>query len=76
MAMESWTLSLFMAGPKSKLEATRFVQKRCKYLAEIAEKNNRATSFGENGLSVCRHIYLGKQLLPQINNFLSISVAK
>ena len=27
MATESWTLRLFMAGPKSKLEATRFVQK-------------------------------------------------
>ena len=38
IAMESWTLSLFMAGPKSKLEATRFVQKRCTYLAEIAEE--------------------------------------
>ena len=27
MAMESWTLSLFMAGPKNKLGATRFVKK-------------------------------------------------
>ena len=32
MAVESWTLSLFMAGPKSKLEATRFVHKRCTHL--------------------------------------------
>ena len=37
MVMESWTLSLFMAGPKSKLEGTRFVHKRRSYLAEIAE---------------------------------------
>ena len=66
MAMESWNLSLFMAGPTSKLEATRFVQKRCTYLAEIAEE--KATSFGEKGLFICRHIYLGKQLLLQINN--------
>ena len=68
MAMESWTLSLFVAGPKRKLEATRFVQKRCTYLAEIAEENNRTTSFGEKGLFIYRHIYLGKQLLLQINN--------
>ena len=32
MAMESKTLSLFMAGPKSRLEGTRFIQKRCTYL--------------------------------------------
>ena len=47
MAMESWSLILLIAGPKSKLEATRFVQKRCTYLAEIAKENNRTTSFGE-----------------------------
>ena len=51
-----------------KLEVTRFIQKRCTYLAEIAEENNRITSFGENGLFIRKHIYLGKQLLPQINN--------
>ena len=45
IAMESWTLSLFMARPKSKLEATRFVPKRCTYLVEIAEENNRTTVF-------------------------------
>ena len=33
--------------------------------AEIAEENN---SFGEKGLFICRHIYLCKQLLPQINS--------
>ena len=36
--------------------------------AEIAEENNRTTSFGENGLFICGQIYFGKQLLPQINN--------
>ena len=36
--------------------------------AEIIEENDRTTSFGEKGLFICRHIYLGKQLLPQINN--------
>ena len=36
--------------------------------AEIAEKNDRTTSFGEKGLFICGHIYSGKQLLPQINN--------
>ena len=38
------------------------------YLAEISEENNRTTSFGGKGLFICRHIYLGKQLLPRINN--------
>ena len=61
-------LSLFKAGQKSKLEATRFVQNRCAYLAEIAEENSRITSFGEKGLFIRKHIYVGKQLLPQINN--------
>ena len=59
---------LFMARPKSKLKATRFVLKRRIYLAEIAEQNNRTTSFGQKGLFICGHIYLGRQLLPQINN--------
>ena len=68
IAMESWTLSLFMAGPKSVLEATTFVQKRCTYLAEIAEENNRTMGFGEKCLFICRHIYLGKQFLLQINS--------
>ena len=36
--------------------------------AEIAEDNNRTTSFGEKGLFICGHIHLGKQLLPQINS--------
>ena len=38
------------AGLKSKLEATRFVKKRCTYLAEIVKENNRTTSFGDKGL--------------------------
>ena len=56
MAMESYTSSLFRAGPKSRLEPTRFVQK-------VAEENNRTMSFGEKGLFICGNIYLGKQLL-------------
>ena len=35
--------------------------------AEIAEKNNRTTSFGEKDLFICGHIYLCKQLLPPMN---------
>ena len=58
-----------MIGPKGRLEATRFVQKKV-YIskAEIAEENNRTTSSGEKGLFICGHIYLGKQLLLQINS--------
>ena len=64
----SETLSLFMAGPESRLEATRFIKKSV-YIseAEIAEENSGTTSFGENGLFSCGHICFGKQLLPQIN---------
>ena len=43
-----------MAGPKSRLELTIFVQKRCSVYtseSEIAEENSRTTSFGENGFS-------------------------
>ena len=36
--------------------------------AEIANENSRTTTFGEKGLFICGQIYLGKQLLPQINN--------
>ena len=69
IAMESWTLSLFMAGQKSKLAATRFVQNKvCISKAEITKENNRTTSFVEKGLFICGHIYLGKQLLLQINS--------
>ena len=35
--------------------------------AEIAEENNKTASFRENDMFICRHICLGKQLLPQIN---------
>ena len=57
-----------MAGPKSRLEVTGFVQKKV-YTSEteISEKNSRTTSFGENGLFSCGHISFCKQLLPQIN---------
>ena len=65
--MESYTLSLFMAGPKSRVEAKRFVQKVYTPEAETAEKSNRTTSFRETGSFSCRHICLGRQLLPQIN---------
>ena len=36
--------------------------------AEIAEENHGTTSFGEKGLFICRHIYLGTKLLLQINS--------
>ena len=36
--------------------------------AKIAEENNFTTSFGEIGSFICRHIYLCKQLLLQINS--------
>ena len=36
--------------------------------AEMAKENKRTTNFGEKGLFLCGHIYLGKQLLLQINN--------
>ena len=60
-----WKISLFMAGPKSNKICPQKV-----YIseAEIAEENNRTTSFGENDLFICLHIYFGKQLLPQIDN--------
>ena len=62
---------------KSVLEATRFVEKKV-YIseAEIAEENNRTMTFEEKGLFTCRHVYLCKQLLPQIKQLLSRSDAK
>ena len=58
-----------MAGPKTVLEATRFVKKKVHVTeVEIAKENNRTLSFGEKGVFICRHIYLCKQLLPQINS--------
>ena len=65
MAMEGYTLSLFMAGPKSRLEATRFVQNRC---TRLRPKMPTTTSFGKKSLFICGHICLGMQLLPKINN--------
>ena len=50
-----------MAGPKSVLEIVHISK------AKIAEENDRTTSFTEKSLFICRHIYLSKQLLPQIN---------
>ena len=50
-----------MAGPKSVLEMVHISK------AEIAEENDRTTSFINKSLFICRHIYLCKQLLPQIN---------
>ena len=62
MAMENQSLGLFMAGPKNVSEMVHISQ------AEIAEENNVTTSFGEKGLFSCRHIYLCRWLLPQINS--------
>ena len=50
-----------MAGPKSVFEMVH------KSKTEIAEENDRTTSFREKSLFICRYIYLCKQLLPQIN---------
>ena len=50
-----------MAGPKSVFEMVHISK------AEIVEEDNRTKSFGENSLFICRHSYLCKQLLPQIN---------
>ena len=50
-----------MAGPESVFEMVHISK------AEIAEENDRTTSFREKSLFICRHIYLHKQLLPQIN---------
>ena len=57
-----------MAGPKSRLEAARFVKKVYISKAKIAEENNRTMNFGEKGLLICGHIYLGKQLQLQISD--------
>ena len=49
------------------------------YLAKIVEENNKTTSFGEKGLFIYRHIYLGKQMLTNKlskNSWLLRSVAK
>ena len=43
-------------------------------VAEIDEENNRTTSFGEKGSFICRHIYSGEELLPQINNCCQVDV--
>ena len=55
-----------MTGPKSRVGATRFVQKKV-YIskAEIAEENNRTTNFGEKCF-----VYLQTHLLNLV--FLSI----
>ena len=57
-----------MAGPKIEVGSNKICPKRL-YTSEveIAEENNRTTSFGEKGLFICGHIYFGKQLLLQIN---------
>ena len=50
-----------MEGPKSVFEMV-YISK-----AEIAEENDRATSFRGKSMFISRHINLYKQLLPQIN---------
>ena len=58
-----------MAGLKSGLEATRFVQKRCTYLRpKSPTKIIKPRVLKKKGLFICGHIYLVKQLLPQTNN--------
>ena len=51
-----------MVGQKSVFEMVHISK------AEIANENNRTTSFREIGSFICRHIYLCKQLLQQINS--------
>ena len=65
--MEREILSLFLAGPKSRLEAARFVQKGVHIRGRNCPGNNRTRSFREKGSFSCRHICFGKQLLLQIN---------
>ena len=38
------------------------------HIGRNREENNITMSFGERCLFICRHIYLCKQLLPQINS--------
>ena len=69
LTMESWTLSLFMAVPKSVLEATRVVQRRCTYQRpKSPRKIIEPRVLEKKGLFVCGNTYLGKQLLLQINS--------
>ena len=58
-----------MAGPKSVLEMVHISQ------AEIAEEYGRTTSFTEKSLFIFRHIYLCKQLLPQINSCCQVMIS-
>ena len=62
LAMESYTLVSFSSQGR----------KVCGFAAHISGRNRRgksfAMSFGEIGLFICRHIYLCKQLLLQINS--------
>ena len=51
-----------MTGPKSVSEMVHMSKD------EIAEENDRATIFREKSSFICRHIYLHKQLLPQIKS--------
>ena len=55
-------LGLLMAGPKSVFEIVRI------WKAEIAAESIETTSSGDKGLFICRHNYLCKQLLLQINS--------
>ena len=58
-----------MAGPKSVLEAKRFVQKRCTYQRpKSPRKVIEPRVLEKKGLFIYGHIYLCKQLLPQINS--------
>ena len=65
MAMESQTLSLFMAVPKQGLETTRLDRKVYISEAEIVEENSRTTSFGEKVLFSCEHVYFDNNCYPK-----------
>ena len=72
------TLSLFMAGPTSVLESTRFLQKKCTYQRpkSLGNNNRTKTPVGEKGLFICGQICLCKQLLPQINSCCQEEIGK
>ena len=53
--IENVFIILFMAGPKSVLEATRFAQIGAHIIGRNRRRNNRTTSFGEK---VCLFAYI------------------
>ena len=57
-----------MIGPKV-VGSNKICQKKVYTSGRNRRGKTRTTSFGEKGLFIGRDIFLGKQLLPQINNF-------